>query len=274
MSGVGSMTRLMVGRWRGGAGYGFEGRRGGEAEEEGGAGEAKVVPEVLEVCGEGAVRGERGSGMVVVRGRGEGVGLGLGGVVGFVGIEGVGCAAGVAFTGGMLVLVDTAGVALVDGIDVLVGAAGVGCAGVVFVSTGFGVDATAFFTPSLAAAVLGSTFSVPLALTSSSILLVVGVTGVACFDVAIVLGASFGEAAAFAFTGAFFSNFSFFSLTTLTLSFLTTAAAAAATAAFFTSTGTGSPASSATTFFGRPRFLTAGGSVVGVEDIALGQLAR
>jgi hypothetical protein len=119
-------------------------------------------------------------------------------------------------------------------------------------------------------------FSVPLASTSSNILLVDGVTGVACAGAIADLGAIFFPAATVAVVaGAVFPLFvaTFFSfLTSTTFSFVLGFAAAFFTAALLAATSGVVPASSATTFFGRPRFLIAGGSIVGFEDIATVQL--
>lgn len=121
-------------------------------------------------------------------------------------------------------------------------------------------------------------FSVPLASTSSNILLVDGVVGVACAGAIADLGAIFFPAATVAVVvvGAVFPLFvaTFFSfLTSTTFSFVLGFAAAFFTAALLAATSGVVPASSATTFFGRPRFLIAGGSIVGFEDIADVQLA-
>jgi hypothetical protein len=100
-------------------------------------------------------------------------------------------------------------------------------------------------------------------------LLVAGVTGVGCCAVTVGLGASFFGAAFVGFASVFFSF-----LASATFSFTTALGAAffiAGSVVFTTGTG---PASSATAFFGRPRFLTAGGSTIVFVDIAATQLAQ
>lgn len=234
MSGVGSMIRP----------------RGREAL--GAAGAAKAVREVGVACfGEGARNGEEGRGMVVVRWlgrrRGDVVGFaawdceGLGDdvvvvvvvVVGFKNVD-FDCIVPVARTSSRILLV--------------VGVTGVGCCA----AAGFG-RATSCFAASMA--------SVTVAL--SSTVLFAGVTGVACRVVVVGFGASF-FAVVFVRAGAFFA-FSTFSLTAglFVLALLTPVVFAAVAIV---------PASSVTTFFGRPRFLTAEGSIVVVLDIVRGQL--
>jgi hypothetical protein len=134
-----------------------------------------------------------------------------------------------------------------------------------------------------AVAVVSVGLKAPVARTSSMILLVVGAAGVGCCTVAATFGATtsffvisgvtcgtvglgFGTsffATVFICAGAFFSA---------TLSLVTAAFALGFfTVVFFPSTCI-VPASSAMTFFGRPRFLTAGGAIVVVVDIVECQL--
>lgn len=262
VSGVGSMRRVglwlsgdvvdgktLVGGGRGVTGAGFAKMRG------------------LERCwGEGATVGLRGRGMVVVRGVcvcacvDAGVGAD-------VCVEGVGAACGAAAVvggveGGGIVgfAADCGGIAV--GIEVLEGVAGVGCDGIAFSGDDLGCDKGAFSAPAgflvldVVPVVADAVFNVPVFFTCSNILLAAGVVGVGCCGDATVLGASFFTVVFFA--GAFFSFFA-------STSFCLGAGFAFPTAAFFTSaTGTVS-ASSATTFFGRPRFLAGGGSVAGVD---------
>ncbi|KAF1939091.1 hypothetical protein EJ02DRAFT_457235 [Clathrospora elynae] len=108
--------------------------------------------------------------------------------------------------------------------------------------------------------------NVPVALTCSNILLVTGVTDAACCGATIGFSASFFAV----FTAVFFSFFG-----STIFSFATTFVAAAffTEAAFFASTAGVFPASSATTFFGRPRFFIVDGSaVVVVDDMLATQL--
>ena len=161
------------------------------------------------------------------------------------------------------VFVGAAGVNL---IEVVVGAAGVGCDGAV---VGDIVSFTAADAPVSGVSSFADCafFKVPLARTSSNILLVVGVTGVACGGVTVGFGASFFGAALVDFAGVLFSFFD-----STSFSFTTALVAAFFAALLFASTAGDVPASSATTFFGRPRFLTAGGSTVASEDIVALQL--
>jgi hypothetical protein len=101
-------------------------------------------------------------------------------------------------------------------------------------------------------------------LVASGIVLLGGVTGAGWRAAVVVgLGASF-FATVFGRAGAFFS-LSTFALTAGVF------VLACLTPIVFPSLAI-VPASSATTFFGRPRFLTAGGSVEVAVDIARGQL--
>jgi hypothetical protein len=115
-------------------------------------------------------------------------------------------------------------------------------------------------------------FNVPFACASSSILLVDGVTGVGCSGAIVEWGASFfvGAAAAFVLFATVFFSF----LTSTTFSFPLAFVATFFIVVLSTSAAGVVPASSGTTFFGRPRFLTTGGSVVDPEDILAVQLAR
>jgi hypothetical protein len=120
-------------------------------------------------------------------------------------------------------------------------------------------------------------FKVPFACTSSNILLVDGETGVAWSGAMVdwtaiffltVLTVVASAATVFPLFAATFFSF----LTSTTLSFAIAFAATFFTAALLAATSGVGPASSATTFFGRPRFLTAGGSIGGFEDIVVIQL--
>jgi hypothetical protein len=120
-------------------------------------------------------------------------------------------------------------------------------------------------------------FNVPFACTSFSILLVDGVTGVGCSGAIVEWGASFFVGAAAAAAAAAFVLFAtvFFSfLTSTTFSFPLAFVATFFIVVLSTSAAGVVPASSGTTFFGRPRFLTTGGSFVDPEDILAVQLAR
>jgi hypothetical protein len=97
-------------------------------------------------------------------------------------------------------------------------------------------------------------FRVPVVRTESRIVLVVGTGGVFCRIVATGFGASFLAGAAF---------FAF-------VAPLWTAVVFPATG--FCSSTALAPASPGTVFFGRPRFLMAGGSIVVVGDIVTSQL--
>ena len=131
------------------------------------------------------------------------------------------------------------------------------------------------FTLGIARSVVGGvagaaveTFSVPVARTFSNILLVVGVMGVACVGVVVAFGASsfFFPAAFVLFAAVFFFASVSFGLGTVFVEVFIAAV-------FFASATTGVvPASSAITFLGRPRFLTAGGSTAVAVDMAAGQL--
>jgi hypothetical protein len=243
-------------------GYGFAGR-GAE-----GAGFTKFVAGFGGGwMGDGAVVGLRGRGIVVVRWV-SGADALVGDVVG--GLMDVGWG-DLSATG---VFIGAAGAGLTDatsgcdsGIEVVVGAAGVGCNGAV---VGDIVSFTATDAPGSGLSTFADCafFKVPLTRTSSNILLVVGVTGVACGGVTVGFGASFFGAAFVVFAGVFFSFFG-----STGLSFTTALVAAFFAALLFASTAGDVPASSATTFFGRPRFLTAGGSTVASEDIVAPQLA-
>jgi len=118
-------------------------------------------------------------------------------------------------------------------------------------------------------------FNVPFACTSSNILLVEGVTGVGCSAAIGDWGASFFAAgvAAGATVFALFATVFFSFLTSTGFAFSAGFAATFFTATLLASTAGIGPASSATTFFGRPRFLTAGGSVGGGDAIVAVQLA-
>jgi hypothetical protein len=132
----------------------------------------------------------------------------------------------------------------------VVGTMGVGCCA----AAGFGI-ATGFSAASMA--------SVTLAL--SRTVLWGGVTGVAFGVIVVGFGASFFAVAVFVIRAGAFFAFSTFSFTAglLVLALLTLVVFAAVVVV---------PAFSATIFFGRPRFLTAWGSIGAMEDIARGQL--
>ena len=187
--------------------------------------------------------GETGDGAFVgCEGRGIVVGRGVVGVV--VAFGGVGLVdAGVGFDAGLVV-------AFWDG----------GCGGAVFLSV---LDAC--FSTTFAACAF---FNVPFACTSSNILLVDGVMGVGCSGVTTDWGASFFAAGVAAGATVFFSF-----LTSTGFAFPAGFAATFFTAALLASTAGVAPASSATTFFGRPRFLTAGASLGGGDAIVAIQLA-
>ena len=182
----------------------------------------------------------------------------------------------------------TAAAGCTSGIVLLVGVAGVGGNGL---STGGGVAGWGFAAASFIVLALAFEvsvvamrfFSVPVARTSSMIRLVTGAAALTACAITVGAGAgvgtgagggaSFFVAAAAAFVvraGAFFS---FSTLTAFSFSFTSaTLALALLVAAFFTSTA-GVPTSSATTFFGRPRFL-AGASTGVVTDMLRAQLMR
>jgi hypothetical protein len=204
-----------------------------------------------------------------------------------MGVDGVGCAAvcgGGALDSGGGSVGSTGGAGCTSGILVLVGVTGVGCdelsagGGI----TGWVFDAAGFLVPALAFAVSVVAmrfFSVPVARTSSMILLVTGAAALTACAITAGAGAGVGTGAgrgASFFAAAFVVRAgAFFSLSTLTaISFFTSATLALAlvVAPFFASTA-GVPTSSAATFFGRPRFL-AGASTGVVTDMLRAQLMR
>jgi len=130
------------------------------------------------------------------------------------------------------------------------------------------VDGVACCPVADAAASSSATF-VAVACASSNIVLFAGADGVVCCAVATVFGASFvGAGLVFAGrAGAVFFGFTALSLATALF------AGALLASVFFTSNAI-APASPGVTLLGRPRFLTAGGSVAVVADIGGGQLAR
>lgn len=248
--------------------------------------------------GDGAESGSRGRGIVVVRCWGSGVEAVIGtvgDVVGSVGAAGMVLGGDVVVVGGVMgfdgagatgfdagdtagfvgvgrgervgsdVFVDAIGVTLEDRMTVPVGVAGSTCG-----DAAFGV-VVARGCEGLFAPVADADFKVPVARTCSSILLVAGVPGVVCFEAIGAWGASLAGVAAFVRPDVFFSFFGstiFSFVTAFTTGFFTTA--------FFTSTAGAGPASSATTFFGRPRFLVMGASTAAVVDSAIlcAQLVR
>lgn len=203
--------------------------------------------------GEGARRGARGRGMVVVRWVGFGVDCCCAGETdGFVVVEVGGVLEGFVVVGGDAIFIvpvaRTWSRILLDA-----GAAGVGCFAVV-VAERFGTAAVAagtiFCVPVLCAAFTGVVFAA---------------TGVGVAVRATGFGASFFAATVFGVRAG-----AFFSLTTFSLFVV------AFVLAIFTPAGCCGiatvPAFSTTTFFGRPRFFTTGGSIVVIVDIATVQL--
>lgn len=171
-----------------------------------------------------------------------------------------------------------AGSGFVSGIVGLDGAAGVGFA----VSTTAGCDVVVFETAGASAffadfAVVFAACNVPVALTSSNILLVsgvIGTTGSASAAAFAAFGASFFAAAVLVVRVVVFFSFASFTVSFSTFSTFSTFSFPAATfalalfvAGFLTVSATG-PASSATTFLGRPRFLGGGGSTSALDGIA------
>lgn len=226
--------------------------------------------------GEGAGRGVRGRGMVVPRvgvgGLRGGDGMGFWGVVVVVDALrgalrgdadiGVGALRG-ALRGDAGVMAGRA-----DGVGGIVfaagEAAGAGAGGVGILVVFAGVGATAFGVFALALAAIP--FSVPFALTSSSILLAMGgasrvFAGCAALDaVVVVVTVGAAATAVFVFVAADFFSWTSVSLTTLP---------AMPTLSFTAALATGS-AFSATAFLGRPRFF--GGS--DVADMIMGAVNR
>jgi len=141
-----------------------------------------------------------------------------------------------------------------------------GCGGAVFLSV---LDAC--FSTTFAACAF---FNVPFACTSSNILLVDGATGVGCSGATADWGASFFAAgvAGGVIVFALFATVFFSFLTSTGFAFPAGFAATFFTAALLASAAGIAPASSATTFFGRPRFLTAGASLGGGDAIVAVQL--
>lgn len=251
-SGVGSMG--VVSRWgRPVAGSMCEGCGRSVA----GAGFARENGGLARWWGDGARAGLKGRGMVVARDV-----SGSGGGDGGVGVD-----AGVAATvggaeGGMMGMSAGCG-GFSAGIEVLDGVAGVGCDEIGFEGDGLGCDeGVGFSTAGLLVLVVfpvavEAFFNVPVFFTCSNILLVADVAGVGCSGDVTVFGASFFTAVFFA--GAFFSF-----LASTSFCFGAAFVEVFPTVVFFTSATGTSPTSSATTFFGRPRFFTTGGSTLGV----------
>lgn len=186
---------------------GYRGARGGAR----GAGSAKAMRGLggSEV-GEGAVRGSRGSGMVVARGLGGMMfarSLGaevVGGMTGFEGASSIGCWIGATGagpgTGGTKPCSASldAGDGIVDEDVALASAIGAFSAPGKIGATGAG-PGTGGMKGFLAivVGVAADLLKVPVALTSSKILLFVGVTGVACCAVFVCVGAAFGAGVSF-----------------------------------------------------------------------------